>query len=262
MPPKAIAEPDDLDLFRRDFEHEDQVRLCARHLEVMREDMGAEWSTWSQVKPGNRKKALIKPSRTGWTPERVDLAGHFVRHASESSDFAATIDFITYKTLDVIKRSRALYPRRTTFHLNQWKLYTHEHMVPGAAALRVLTDPDYAPNRGPLYELLSAMSFRALITGTKCKKDDATAENEVAQVDFKYSSRLPEPGDVPSWPGPADLRDVLPAYYALMRYEAASLLGELIAVSPRAETALAKYRAYKESFTTAGAAPTTELLAA
>lgn len=262
MPSKALAATDDLDLFRRDFEHEDQVRLCARHLELMRTDMGPEWSTWSQVKPGNRKKPLIKPSRTGWTPERVDLAGHFVRHASESSNYEATVDFITHKTLDVIKRSRVLYPRRTTFHLNQWKLFTHEHMVPGAAALRVLTDPDYAPNQGPLHELLSAMSFRALVTGTKCTQEDATADNEVAQVDLKYPSCLPEPCDVPGWHGPANLREVDPAYYALMRYDAAGLLDELLAVSPRAETALAKYQAYKKSLVAAGAAPALGLLAA
>jgi hypothetical protein len=240
----------DLALFRRDFEHEDQVQLCARHLELMREDMGDEWGTWTLVKPGNRLKALITPSRTGWTLERIDLAGHFVRHASESSDHEATVDFITYKTLDIIKRSRALYPRRKKrgYHLNQWKLFTHEHMVPGAAVLRVLTDPGYTPNQGRLYELLSAMSFRALVTGTKSKREDANADNELAQLDTLYSSRLPEPKDVPGWLGPLSLHQVPACHYAFMRYDAAGLLDELIALNPRAERALANYRAYKKSF--------------
>lgn len=38
MSDNRTVHPADLALFRRDFEHEDQVRLCARHLEVMREE--------------------------------------------------------------------------------------------------------------------------------------------------------------------------------------------------------------------------------
>jgi hypothetical protein len=264
MSSQNTAAADGLDLFRQDFEHEDQVRMCARHLELMRTDMDAEWGTWAQVKPGKGLKSLISPTRTGWTPERVGMAGHFVRHASESSNHEATVDFITHKTLDIIKGSRALYPRRkkASYHLNQWKLFAHEHMVPGAAALRLLTDPDFPRNQGPLYELLSALSFRALVTRTKGKRADATAENEVGMVDKKYASRLPKPCEISGWPGPNDLYKIDPRYYGLMRYDAAGLLDELIAVSPRAVKALADYQAYKAGLAAADASPAPERHAA
>lgn len=235
----------DLSLFRPDFPHEDQVRQCARHLELMRADMGAEWSTWAMVKPGNGKKGTLKPSPTGWTPERVDMAGHFVRHAVESADYCATVDFITHGTLDAIKASRRERPRGTTCHLTQWEHYSHEHMVPGAAVLRILTSPTYAPNRGELTSLLSALSYRALITGTKRKRETGVRNLEVAGVDSQFGSSLPSPYDICDWTGPATLLEIPPQHYALMRYDAGGLLGELIAVTSRAKRALADYLAYK-----------------
>ena len=253
MPNSRPVLAEDLVLFRQDFSHEHQVQLCARHLELMRVEMGAEWATWVMVKPGKGKKGTLKPSSTGWTPERVDMAGHFVRHAVESADYWATVDFITHGTLDAIKASRRERPRGTTCHLTQWKQYSHEHMVPGAAVLRLLTSPAYAANRGELAGLLSALSFRALITGTKCKREAGASNQEVAGVDALFGSSLPSPHEISDWNGPANLLDIPPQHYALMRYDAGGLLGELIALTPRAKKAMAGYLTYKASFSVAGA---------
>lgn len=233
----------DLKFFRPDYHHDDQVRLCARHLEVLRDDMGAAWWEWSNVKGG----ADLRKSGGGttWSSERAILAAHLIRHASESADFPATVDFITRDAHSHIEESKAKYRRRSIGHLTQWDLFTHEHMVPGAAALTLLTDPNFEANRGPLFELLSGVSFRALVTGTKRKREKGMPNKEVGALDALFASRLPKPHEVSNWSGPTDPRKISPKFYGLMRYDAAGLIDELIPVSVRARALLQDYKTRK-----------------
>lgn len=233
--------------FRKDFSHEDQVRLCASHLEVMRKDMGEEWWEFSAFKEVKWSRNTVSASGTQnkWSRERVSLAGHFVRHACESADFPATVDFVTKKALGVINASKELYPKRQIGNLTQWDLLSHEHMVPGGAVLRLLTRKGYPPAVGPVYDLLLPLSFRALVTGTKKKSKDVSGDTEIGKLDGRFPSRLPLLAEVPGCEGLENLDEVPPNLYALLRYDAAGLLDELLPNNARAEKAVADYRAFK-----------------
>lgn len=235
--------------FRTDFSHEEQIRLCARHLEAMRDEMGEEWwqfAAFKEVK-WSRKTVCAPTPPNKWSRERVSLAGHFVRHACESADFPATVDFVTKKALAIIDQSKLTNPRRQIGNLTQWDLLTHEHMVPGGAVLRLLTNKAYRPASGPVYDLLLPLSFRALVTGTKKKAKDAALDTEIGKLDRRFSSRLPLLNEVPGLNDLNALDEVPPNLYALMRYDAAGLLEELEPVNARAVKAKTEYLAFKES---------------
>jgi hypothetical protein len=233
-------------LFRQDFAHDEGVRMYARHLEVMRDDMGDDWWRLAEERAAAGKRARRGSRPAGaWTPERIGFAGLLIRRASESADHAATVDFVTQGALAHIRQSAADHPRRTIGNLTQWDLFTHEHMVPGAAALALLTDPTFADNRGPLQGLLTALSWRALVTGTKRRREKDSDNFEVGQLDAAWASGVPAPADVPGWRGPAELIAVPLQYHGLLRYDAAGLLDQLVSVSLRSTGILEQYQAYK-----------------
>lgn len=235
--------------FRTDFSHEEQIRLCARHLEVMRDEMDEEWwkfAAFKEVK-WSRKTVCVPTPPHQWSRERVGMAGHFVRHACESADYPATVDFVTKKALAIIDKSKMTNPRRQIGNLTQWDKLSHEHMVPGDAVLRLLTDKRCQPASGRVYDLLLPLSFRALVTGTKKKPKDPTLDTEIGKLDGRFASRLPLLDEVPGLKGLKNLDEVPPTLYALLRYDAAGLLDELEPLNPRAQKAKAEYRAFKEN---------------
>jgi hypothetical protein len=234
-------------LFRQDYSHDEGVRLYARHLEVLRDDMGAGWWRLAEERAAGGKRARRGSRPAGaWSPERIAFAGLLIRCASESTDHAATVDFVTKGALAHIRQSAADHPRRTIGNLTQWGLFTHEHMVPGGAVLARLTDPEFPRNRGPLQTLLAELSWRALVTGTKRRRPKDTSNFEVGQLDGEWSNRVPAPAELVDWRGPSLLTEVPAAYFALMRYDAAGLLDQLVSVSRRSEGLLEQYRAYRE----------------
>lgn len=235
---------DHLKLFNRQFRHAEQIALCARHLEVMRADLGdAWWKLGAAAAHDDEHAVALSPA---WTAEKRTLAKHLIRHATESAIHPTTVDFITKATRGHIQDKRSRSKRCTTGALKQWSLFTHEHMVPGAEILRLLTAPDFPQNRAEhLAPLLGALSWRALITGTKRKKDKGAPTFEVGQLDSRFPESLPDASEVPGWNGPASLKDIPPQYYAFMRYDAADLLSALEPVSERAERMVEQYLAYK-----------------
>lgn len=236
---------DVLKLFRQ-FDHNEQAKLCARHLELLRADLASAW--WAYPKEERRQSARRGGANWiegPWTREQVGLAGHLIRHAGESADFPATVDFVTRATLEHIKASLGASRKRTTGNLKQWGLFTHEHMVPGQAVLRLLTDADHPGSRGDLQPLLSALSLRALVTGTKRKRTEGWTRQEINALDARWSDNLPTPADIQGWQGALRLVEVPAQYYGLMRYEAAGLLKELVPVSLRGKIVLAEYLAYR-----------------
>ena len=235
-----------LTLFRQNFDHDGQARLCARHLELLRNDMGNLW--WDYPKderrraPRRRSEDVVEGP---WTREQIGLAGHLIRHAGESTDFHATVDFVTRAALEHIKAARSASKRVTTGSLRQWSLFTHEHMVPGQAVLRLITDVAHPSSQGDLQPLLAALSLRALVTGTKRRKADSSAGQEIDALDLNWASRLPEPSCIDGWNGPERLTEIPSRFYGLMRYEAARLLCELLPVSRRGRKVLADYYVYR-----------------
>lgn len=234
-------------LFRHDFKHDSQVAMCAKHLEVLRRDLGDNWWKFKDRKASKSKAAKNTESpHNAWTNEQVDLARYLIRHASESTDFFKTVDFITKDTLSHIKQSQAMWPGRSVFHLKQWGLFTHEHMVPGLAVLELITDPDIFSNEDALEQVLADLSFRALITGTKRSQKDKTTPKEVNALDRSWESTTAKPTDIKKWNGPKLMADIPYKYYGLMRYEAAGLLDKLIPVTPRAKELIADYSRYRK----------------
>lgn len=237
---------DVLALFRDNFDHDGQARLCARHLELLRNDLGDVW--WAYPKDERRRAPRPRSSNLvdeSWTREQVALAGHLIRHAGESTDFHATVDFVTRTALVHIRAALSASKRVTTGSLKQWSLFTHEHMVPGQAVLRLITNADHPESSGDLQPLLAALSLRALVTGTKRKKVDGWIRQEIDALDSDWSSSLPEPSRIEGWDGPEQLDEIPARFYGLMRYEAAHLLDELVPVSRRGREVMADYHAYR-----------------
>jgi hypothetical protein len=245
--------PTALELFDRKFPHDDQIKLCARHLEVMREDLGdAWWKLGAAAAHDDEHAVALSPE---WTPEQRSLAKHFIRHATESANHPTTVDFVTRATIGHIQAKLTAQKRCRTGALKQWDKFTHEHMVPGAEVLRILTDPDYPPNQTErLAPLLGALSWRALITGTKRRKEKDYPTFEVGQLEPEFGDSLPPLSRVSGLGALTDIRTVPPQYYAFIRYDAANLLGELVPVSDRAEGMVEEYLVYKARVSTAAVA--------
>lgn len=240
--PHIVFDPHSL--FDRDFDHERQIQLCARHLEILRYDLGEAWWELSPAAAHDDDAALARTP--GWTPEQQTLAKHLIRHATESRNFPTTVDFVTHATLEHIIAAKQKQKRIGTGALKKWEVFTHEHMVPGAEVLRILTDRNYAPSQAiRLAPLLGALSWRALITGTKQKRDKGAATYEVGQLEAVYRDSLPPVSQVPGLQVLTDIRQVPPEYYALARYDAAGLLDVLVPTSNRADGLVDRYRAYK-----------------
>lgn len=238
---------DVLNLFR-DFDHDGQARLCARHLELLRSDLGDAW--WDYPKDERRQAVRRNDAnwREGhWTREHVGLAGHLIRHAGESVDFPATVDFVTAATLEHIQVAHMASKKRTSGNLKQWSLFTHEHMVPGQAVLRLITDVEHPASKGDLQPFLASLSLRALVTGTKRKRAEGWTRQEINDLDHKWSCKLPEPSEIEGWRGAKQLAEISPQFYGLMRYEAAGLLRALIPVSRRGKRVLSEYLTYRDS---------------
>lgn len=242
--PNPYVEFDPLSLFDRNFDHNGQISFCARHLEIMRADLGNAWWKLSPAAAHEDEEALAHTP--GWTAEKMTLAKHLIRHATESRNFPTTVDFVTHATLEHIKEVKRQQKRIASGALKKWDLFTHEHMVPGAEVLRILTDRSYEPSQAAhLAPLLDALSWRALITGTKRKRDKAVASLEVGQLEAVYRDSLPPVSNVPGLQGLSDIKQVPPQFFALVRYDAANLLEALVPTSDRAEGMVEKYLAYK-----------------
>lgn len=242
--PNPHSEFDPHRLFDRDFDHDGQIAFCARHLEIMRADLGDAWWKLSPAAAHEDENALARTP--GWTAEKMTLAKHLIRHATESRNFPTTVDFVTHATLEHIKEVKRTQKRIGSGALKKWDLFTHEHMVPGAEVLRILTDRSYEPSHAVhLAPLLGALSWRALITGTKRKRDKDAASFEVGQLEAVYRDSLPPVSKVPSLQRLVDIKQVPPEFYALVRYDAAGLLTALVPTSDRAEGMVEKYLAYK-----------------
>lgn len=236
---------DTLKLFRQDFDHDGQARLCARHLELMRDDLADNWWKFPDEDVKAARRGSAGWVEGPWSREHVGLAGHLVRHAAESADFPATVDFITRGTLEHIQVSRATWSKRGIGHLKQWGVFTHEHMVPGQAVLRLITDREYPDSHGGLQPLLAALSLRALVTGTKREKQGGGEPQEVDVLDSKWKWRLPTLAEMPTGNWPAKLEDIPARFYGLMRYEAAGLVEALMPVSGRGGAVLAEYLKFR-----------------
>jgi hypothetical protein len=232
---------DKLNFFRQDFDHDGQALLCARHLELMREGLGTNWWEFPRESQKVARRGSVGWVEGPWSREHISLAGHLIRHAGESADYPATVDYITRDVLGHIQVSRATSKRRVIGHLRQWGVFTHEHMVPGQAVLRLITDKEYPANRGELCPLLASLSLRALVTGTKRAKLLGSGPQEINALEPKWAQRLPTLEEMPAGNWPANLYEIPARFYGLMRYDAAGLIGALVPVSGRGAVALTDY---------------------
>jgi hypothetical protein len=234
--------------FRRDahddpvqgFNRDKQIGLCARQLEVLRDDMGPRW--WSLNESGMSPSSGLQ--------EVKHMVKHLIRHSSESVNFYATVDFITQETFSILQRLKQEHKHGSALvsHLQQWGEFTHEHMVPGEVVFRLITELRTGFNDGRLAPLLGPLSFRALVAGTKRRrKTDAVPKpTEASLLDGPYQSSLPDPSAINGMCGLR--REQIPLqFYPLLRYDAVGLLPKLIPVSPRAKLLLPEYLRFKRS---------------
>ncbi|MEX5746210.1 hypothetical protein [Massilia sp. X63] len=199
--------------FRDDFERAGQIGLCATSIEGIRAHLGADWQ--ELAKPVGKRETRLREARK--------LVKHLIRVASESTDFYRTVDFISRAAAATVEQARVR---------NQWKSLaghlapsaelTHEHMVPCEVVLRELAA---APAGVPLAGLLEPLTYRALV----CKKKEIRTLDKPA-----LRSRLPALAETGLAAAPPRQEPMPEAFKALMRYDAAGLLHELIPVSARA----------------------------
>lgn len=148
---------------------------------------------------------------------------HPVRVAGESTDFYCTVDFITLPAALTVENARKRNGGKPlASHLAPSADLTHEHMVPCEVVLQELVR---APAGQPLAYVLEPLSYRALV----CKKKEIRALESGAM-----RSALPPVSNTRLAIGDASDPSIPPAFKALMRYDAAGLLGRLLPVTPRA----------------------------
>jgi hypothetical protein len=216
--------------WNRSFDLAGQLALCAGQLEMLRQTLGPTWALLG--KPRVRQAGLA---------EAKFLAKHLIRVASESVDFYATVDFIThdaYARLDEMRRANG--DRSLIGHLKNWDKLTHEHMVPGTAVLHAVTG---LQSEEPILPVLEALSFRALISGTK-RKSAAASVTEAHVLDVQHGLKSSLPATLPGrlldqgFKAPSEVPF---RFWPLMRYDAAGLLPNLVPVTGRARSLLAAY---------------------
>jgi hypothetical protein len=208
--------------FRDNFERADHTKLCAVSIEGIRTHLGARWS------------ALFRPTaeRDPQLREARKLVKHLVRVASESTDFYCTVDFITRSAAITVEKARKKNNwKALAGHLQPSSELTHEHMVPGEVVMAALSE---APPDRPLFEVLEPLTYRALV----CKKKD------IHRLDKEMRSTLPKIEQTRLAKRARESVPVPPAFKALVRYDAAHLLEDLIPVSPRAAQLKTEYEAW------------------
>lgn len=199
--------------FRNDFKRDAQIALCATSIESVRTHLGSDWHE------------LLKPvaERAPHLREARKLVKHLVRVAGESTDFYCTVDFITLPAALTVENARKRNGGKPlASHLVPSADLTHEHMVPCEVVLQELVR---APAGQPLADVLEPLSYRALV----CKKKEIRALDSGT-----LRSALPPVSETRLAIGDASDPSIPPAFKALMRYDAAGLLGRLLPVTPRA----------------------------
>jgi hypothetical protein len=213
--PLFMSEPDIRQFrLRDDFDRAGHIALCATSIEGIRDHLREE--DWKKLlKPASERNLKHKEARI--------LVKHLIRVASESADFYRTVDFITRSAAITVENARKKNNwKPLAGHLQPSSDLTHEHMVPGEAVLLELAR---APMDMRLAEVLAPLTYRALV----CKK------KEIQKLDKAgMKSTLPplEQTRLAAKPGAA--ASIPPDFKALMRYDAAGLLDDLIPVSERA----------------------------
>jgi hypothetical protein len=206
------------------FDRDLQIALCTDQLESLRERHA---QLWVQL-------ATPKPTRASGLRELKDIVKHHIRHASESTDFYATVDFITQSVHRLLSQRCGSRKMGLLQHLYDWDIVSHEHMVPGEFVFREFTSANSRFQGKPLLEPMAKWSLRALVAGTKRKRKEGTAApSEVQALGGPLESDMPCPAAVYGMPG-LTLERIPLEFYGLVRYEAAGLADELIPVSARA----------------------------
>lgn len=206
--------------FRRDFEREEQTRLCAAAIEGIRLRLGSDWQ--NLCIPTADRNPRLRAARK--------LVKGVIRVAGESTDHQRTVDFITLAAAQSIDAARLSHKKGASLagHLSDTTCLSHEHMVPCETVLKELVE---APADTSLFEILDPLTYRALV----CK----TTERPL--LDAKpIKSALP-PLEKTRLARSVRMEEVSPAFKALMRYDVIGVLAHLIPVSDRAGKLLPAY---------------------
>ncbi len=216
------------------FDRGAQIRICAGLLESLREQAGDKW--WAL----NSKK---RAARDG-SSELKFIVSKLIRWSAESVDFTRTVDFITKRTYQILE-SRTVEGTIRVGQLTGLKGFTHEHMVPCEAILKIITT---AGKRESLAPLLEELSYRALVEGKKQAGTDA-ADHEISELkalDRRWSQSLP-PEICLHGKALRPLGTIERKFYPLLRYEIAGLVGDLMPVNGRAAALLSEYQSFIHS---------------
>jgi hypothetical protein len=210
------------------FDRNAQIKICAGLLESLRQQVGEKW--WAL-------KSKKRAARDG-SSELKFIVSKLIRWSAESVDFARTFDFITKRTYQILE-ARKVNSKINVGQLTDLKGFTHEHMVPCEAILKIITKEG---NMEPLAPVLAQLSYRALVEGTeRAPKETATHEiSELKVLDRQWSKSLPPMICLHS-KATRQLDDIDPKFYPLLRYEIVGMLGDLMPVNGRAENLLIEY---------------------
>lgn len=218
--------------WNEDFDRDAQLALCAGQLEALRRTLGNKWPLLGQ--PGPRQAGLA---------EARELAKRLIRVASESVDFYATVDFVTHAAYDRLDAMRRANDGRPLIgHLKNWQQLTHEHMVPGTVVLDAVLALDA---EAPILPVLDALGFRALVSRSPlASAERRQTDAYLLDVGLGLKCGLPAlSATALAGRGFRSLGEVPLRFWPLMRYEAAGLLDQLVAVNGRARALRAAYAA-------------------
>lgn len=206
--------------FRRDFEREEQTRLCAAAIEGIRLHLGSNWQ--QLCVPAADRNPRLRAARR--------LVKNVIRVAGESTDHQRTVDFITLAAAQSIDAARLAHKtgRSLAGHLADTTCLSHEHMVPCETVLKELVE---APADTSLFEILDPLTYRALV----CKTTERPLLDATA-----LKSALP-PLDKTRLAKSVRKEEVAPEFKALMRYDVAGVLEQLRPISDRAKKLLPAY---------------------
>lgn len=204
----------------KNFNHDDQIGLCAKLIEVARDEL-IKRGQWEGTK--NPKKGETDSST------RKNLLMRLIRVSSEPSNFTNNVDFVTPNALTEKVRKKSM--SKDQKKIKEDTRLSHEHMVPCQAIFEKIIQ---LPPTQDVSTVMKEFGFRALIY----RGDKSHLDAGHTKLDKEFKDRLPE-----FLPSNFEMK-----YYPFARYEAAGIYSSLIGVSERGITLLESYNKIRKDY--------------
>lgn len=204
-------------LFKSEFDRNEQLELVASTLEHLRTTYPKKW------------QSLGKGARV---PEFKAVVSSLVRAADQSVDAHATVAYITKSALDELEvMASSRKPRRALKgDLSDAKRFSHEHATPVEVLVRTITLPQNL--NVPIIDILQALCCRVLVTSDECREIDSMhAWTVPSTLEWSYGIAF-------------GVRTLAPSFIPLIRYHEVNpaLAFSLIPLSPFHTDLIARFR--------------------